>query len=304
MKAYLLWLAKLLTVVFIVAVAIPLFFGTLLVSVGSQSQVSGQFAEKDKVVAVVEVNGIIKSSKEVIEQLYSHIKNKKVKGIVLRVNSPGGAVAPSQDIYSTVAKLKQKKPIVVSMGSTAASGGLYVSLAASKVFCQPGTITGSIGVIVQIPNFTKISKELGFDMVTIKSGDLKDVGNPFRIMTDDERKFMEDTIGVVQTEFVNAVAKGRKLERDKVLEFADGRMIIGSQAIEFGLADKLGGLHDAAREVFEILGEPLKEHETPKLLYGGDKFSKFKKLLESVVNWPLRISEGNMGRGIEFLYLM
>src|SRR5690606_19525026 len=113
-------------------------------------------------VAVVELNGIIESGKEVVEELYKQASDDKVKGIVLRINSPGGAVGPSQDIYTAVNKLKNKKPIVASMGALAASGGLYAALGASKIYCQPGTLTGSIGVIMQLPNFTTIAEKVGF----------------------------------------------------------------------------------------------------------------------------------------------
>jgi len=269
MREYFLWLAKLCTILAILIFVIPalvMMFGAI--EDGSKLSTSG----KKKMVAVVEVTGAIMESKEVLEKLYKQIENPEVKGIVLRVDSPGGAVGPAQEIYSAVKQLKSRKPIVASMGAVAASGGLYVALGASKIFCQPGTLTGSIGVIMQLPNFTEVTRKIGVDMITIKSGELKDAGNSFRAMTDDERKYFESTISRAHSDFIDAVAAGRSLERDKVLEFADGRVLLGSDAKNLKLVDEYGDIYDAARAVFEILGEPLKENELPKLYYPKDRF--------------------------------
>lgn len=288
MKAYLLWLAKLLTLIVVVIVVIPVMFGVLAaIASKSISDDSGlKSSDKGKRVAVVELNGIIMSSRETTEQLYKQIEDPTVKGIVLRVDSPGGAVGPSQEIYSTVKKLKAKKPIVVSMGSLAASGGLYVSVGASKIFAQPGTLTGSIGVIMEIPNFTDIASKVGFSMVTIKSGHLKDVGNSFRKMTDEETEFLQSTVKLSHQDFIDAVADGRNIAIEKVMQFADGRVILGSQAKELGLVDEFGDTYDAARAVFQILGEPLAQNEEPAIFYPADKYKEFKKFLESVTNLP------------------
>lgn len=287
MKEYFVWLAKAMTLVVLVFVIGPL----LLVSViaGSQQalkQASPSSGDAKKSVGVVEVTGIIDNSKEIITDLYRHMDNKKIKGVVLRINSPGGAVAPSQDIYDTVRRLKERKPIVASMDSVAASGGLYSALGASRILCQPGTLTGSIGVIMQVPNFQKISEKVGVDMVTIKSGELKDVGNSFREMTQAEKEFLEKTVAQVHEDFIQAVVDGRGIAKEEVLKFSDGRVILGAQAKELKLVDGYGDLYDAARAIFEILGEPLGKDETPDLVYGGDKFSAFKKLLEGAISIP------------------
>jgi protease-4 len=299
MKEYFIWLLKLLTLVVLVLIAIPLLVGSLAL-VGSAGKKIALESSK-RAVAVIELDQPIMSSKETLDVLYREADNPKVQGIVFRVSTPGGAVGPSQEIYSAVKKLKAKKPIVVSMGGVAASGGLYVSLAASQIFAQPGTITGSIGVILQFPNFQKVAEKIGVDFVTVKSGKLKDVGNSFREMTEEERAFLQGTVDLVHREFIQAVVESRKLEAAKVEEFADGRVIMGTQAKELGLIDGFGDVHDAARAVFELLGKPLKADEQPQLIYPADKFGQFKKFLESAISLPIL----NQTRGrYELMYML
>ena len=234
-------------------------------------------------IAVVEIQEVILDSRKVLEQLYKQAHDDSVKGIVLRIDSPGGAVGPSQEIYSAVKKLKEKKPIIASMGSVAASGGLYASLAASKVLCQPGTLTGSIGVLLQMPNFTKIADQYGFQMHTFKSGKFKDTGNSFRELNSEDKALLQETIDESYDAFISAVSKGRNIPLEQVREFADGRVILGSSALELGLVDGYGDIYDAARLVFEELGEPLEEDEMPKLIYPLDKDKIWKKFFEAVL---------------------
>ncbi len=297
MKQYFLWLAKLLTLVFVFIVIVPLLLGGVLIA--TQKEMVEGTDGGDKLVAVVELNGIIESGKDVVDELYKQAADPKVKGIVLRINSPGGSVGPSQDIYSAVSKLKKKKPIIASMGALAASGGLYSAVGASKIFCQPGTLTGSIGVIMQLPNFTKIADKVGFEMMTVKSGKFKDVGNSFREMTEEDRAFLQGTMDKVHADFIRAVAEGRGLSEGAVRAFADGRVIIGSQAKELKLVDEFGDVHDAARAVFDVLKTPLAEGEEPSLFYPLDKFGQFKRLFESFSWIPALFS-----RSIEFRYIM
>jgi protease-4 len=172
------------------------------------------------------------------------------------------------------------------MGSMAASGGLYSSLAASKIFCQPGTQTGSIGVIMQIPNFSTIADKVGFSMVTVKSGALKDAGNQFRPMTDDERKFLEGTARKVHVQFIQAVAEGRNIPEAKVREFADGRVILGTEAKELGLVDDFGDVYDAARAALELAHVPLKKDEVPNLVFTHKKKGFLSKLADASSSLP------------------
>lgn len=298
MKKMLTWAAKVFFTMFLMFVVMPLLF---ICAIGLLPTAFEEGApESEHLVAVVELKGMILDVKDVLQELYRQADNKKVKGIVFRIDSPGGAVGPSQEIYSAVKKIKEKKPVVVSMGAVAASGGLYSALPASKIYAQPGTLTGSIGVIMQLPNFRKITEKVGFDMVTIKSGALKDAGNSFRDMTEPERQYLQSTIDVAASGFIDAVAEGRNLKRADVLKFADGRIILGSEAVKLGLIDEIGDLDDAARAVFTILGKPLADTEKPDLYYPGDKFQAFRDLVGAASKIGAFFDEGR----IEMMYLM
>lgn len=278
MKEYLVWLAKLVTVLVLLFVFIPLFLGAIVAV--SQRGSEASFSVTKHNVAVVELKGIIDSSKDVLDQLYKEAHNPKSEGIVLRIDSPGGAVGPSQDIYNAVLKLKSKKPIVASMGALAASGGFYSAIGASKVLAQPGTMTGSIGVILQIPNFSKIMNVVGVDVATIKSGKLKDAGNTFRPMTDEEKGFLETTAKSVHEQFLRDVSLARNIPLETLREFGDGRVILGEEAKRLNLIDGFGTVYDAARLVFELKGAPLDADVVPNLVYPADKFGDLKKLLD------------------------
>lgn len=271
MGEYKVWLAKLVTLALIALIVIPMIGG----AIAAAGKIGGPK------VAVVELQGPIEDVTDVLKALYQEARNKDSKAIVLRVDSPGGAVAPSEEIYNAVRRLKSIKPIVVSMGSVAASGGLYSSLAATKILCQPGTQTGSIGVVMQIPNFAAAADKVGVSMVTVKSGALKDVGNQFRPMTEEEKKFLEDTAHKVHDLFIQAVVDGRGISEQKVREFADGRVIIGKEALTLGLVDGFGDVYDAARQGLAIAGIELKEDEIPVLHYANRKKNIIEKALEA-----------------------
>jgi protease-4 len=284
MKEYKIWLAKIVTIVVIALVVIPMIGG-------AASAVKGAMGPK---VAVIELAGVIEDAGDVLKALYEEARDKDTKAIVLRVDTPGGAVAPSEEIFSAVKKLKAEKPIVVSMGSLAASGGLYSSVSASKIFCQPGTQTGSIGVILQIPNFTTVADKVGVHMVTIKSGALKDAGNQFRPMTEEERKFLEDVASRVHKNFVQAVAEGRNLPIEKVKSFADGRVLLGSEAKELGLVDDFGDVYDAARAALALAKVELEPLEVPNLVYANRKKNLLERALESQSLIPTLIQESGV----------
>lgn len=284
MKEYKIWLAKIVTIVVIALVVIPMIGG-------AASAVKGAMGPK---VAVIELAGVIEDAGDVLKALYEEARDKDTKAIVLRVDTPGGAVAPSEEIFSAVKKLKAEKPIVVSMGSLAASGGLYSSVSASKIFCQPGTQTGSIGVILQIPNFTTVADKVGVHMVTIKSGALKDAGNQFRPMTEEERKFLEDVASRVHKNFVQAVAEGRNLPIEKVKSFADGRVLLGSEAKELGLVDDFGDVYDAARAALALAKVELEPLEVPNLVYANRKKNLLERALDSQSLIPTLIQESGV----------
>ncbi|MGM0452363.1 MAG: signal peptide peptidase SppA [Thermodesulfobacteriota bacterium] len=196
-------------------------------------------------VGVVEVSGIILEAKPVLEDLKHFRKAEAVKAIVVRINSPGGAVGPSQEIYREIEKTRKVKPVIGSMGAMAASGGYYVAAATDGIVANPGTITGSIGVIMEYTNFRKLFEKIGLYPVTIKSGKYKNLGSPVREMTEKEETILQAFVDTVHQQFVKDVADGRGLEKAAVAEMADGRILSGERAKAMGLVDRFGNLGDA-----------------------------------------------------------
>ncbi len=210
-------------------------------------------------VAVIDLTGIIMSSTDIVRQLKKYEDDGAVKAIVLRIDSPGGAVAPSQEIYDQVLEVRKKKKIVASMGSVAASGGYYVACAADSIVANPGSLTGSIGVIFEFPVLADLFKKIGIKTEVVKSGELKDVGSYSRPMTENERQMLQSVINDTYEQFVEAVSKNRRMEKSEVLALADGSVFTGRQAKEKGLVDRLGNLQDALRlagKMGGIQGEP------------------------------------------------
>lgn len=244
MKKVLLLLLGLLTVLALLSLMIALLFR------GSPMG--------DKV-ALVRIEGPIIDSKNPIDEIKEYVKDPSVKAIVLRVDSPGGGVAPSQEIYEEVKKAVAKKKIVVSMGSLAASGGYYISAPASRIVANPGTLTGSIGVIMEIPNLEGLMNKVGVKTEVIKSGRHKDIASVFRGIGREEREILQGVLDDVHDQFIKAVAEGRKMLPDQVRKLADGRIFTGKQAVGMGLVDELGNLEDAikvAAQLSGIKGEP------------------------------------------------
>ena len=229
------------------------------VLLGIVSRLDGfSFARGEKV-AVLPITGVITESENTIEQLKKFAKDDSVKAIVVRLNTPGGGVGPSQEIHAEVKKIRGKKVIVASLGALAASGGYYIACAADKIYANPGTITGSIGVLMQFVNVKDLIEKIGVKGLVIKSGSFKDTGSPIREMSPEERKIIQGVIDNVYFQFVNAVAEGRKMPREEVLAIADGRILSGEQAKELGLVDALGNQEDAVAEagrMAKIEGEP------------------------------------------------
>ncbi len=207
-------------------------------------------------VALITVDGVILDSKGIIEQLEKYRTNPSVKAIVLRINSPGGGVAPSQEIHEEILKTREndKKPIVASMGSVAASGGYYIASATDLIVANPGSITGSIGVILQVPNVSGLMQKIGVKSVVVKSGLHKDLASPTREMTDAERRILQGMLDDVHGQFIDAVATGRRIDRKKVETMADGRIFSGREAQSLGLVDQLGNLQDAIERAATLAG--------------------------------------------------
>ena len=232
-------------------------------------------------VAIVELEGIILDSDAVVRELQEHQENPAVRAVVVRINSPGGAVGPTQEIYGAVQRLrKEGKPVVASLGSVAASGGYYVATAADRIYANPGTLTGSIGVIIQLTNVEGLLKKVGVDLVVVKSGRYKDLGNFARAMSPEERRILQALLDDVYDQFVDAVAQGRGLDRQAVLNFADGRIFSGHQAQELRMVDTLGGLADAIEGAAKLAGLP----ERPRLILPRRRFSLF-DLLRNQLGW-------------------
>jgi protease-4 len=231
--------------------------GLFLMSAGRFARGEGGPALFGARVAIVELEGVIVDVDDLVRDLKSHRENPGVKAVVMRINSPGGVVAPTQELHDAVLRLRQAgKPVVASLGAVAASGGYYVAVACDQVFANPGTLTGSIGVIMQLANFEQLMKKVGVDYVVVKAGQFKDIGNVGRPMTPDERRVMQALLDDVHGQFIGAVAAGRKLPREEVQRFADGRVFSGVQAKELKMVDTLGGLEEAILAAGKLAGLP------------------------------------------------
>lgn len=214
---------------------------------------AGRFGRGDKV-AVVKLEGIITDITEITRQFQELEERDDVKAVVLRIDSPGGAVGPSQEVNVWVKRLKKKKKVVASMGTIAASGGLYSAVAADKIIANPGTITGSIGVIIEFINARELLSKIGLEGYVVKSGKYKDIGSPLRKMEKEERKLLQGVINDVNSQFIQAVAEGRGIKYEDVAKIADGRIFSGAQAKEIGIVDRLGDLTDAINLGAELAG--------------------------------------------------
>lgn len=205
-------------------------------------------------VGVVEINGPIVDSRKILENIRTFRESEAIKAILVRIDSPGGGVGPSQEIYREIQKTVEKKKVIVSMGAVAASGGYYAAVGADGIVANPGTITGSIGVIIGYTNFEELMQKIGLSAVVIKSGQYKDTGSPARPMSDDEKNLLQEVTRQIHGQFVEAIAKGRRMSLKQVEAVADGRIITGQKALELGLVDRLGNFEDAVAWAGEMGG--------------------------------------------------
>ncbi len=212
--------------------------------------------------AIVEVSGFIGDSRDVVRQIRNFREDDSVRGIIIRIDSPGGAVAPSQEIYSEVLRSRPNKPIYASMGSVAASGGYYIAAAAERVFANPGSLTGSIGVIMAFSNVEGLMEKVGVKPEVIKAGKYKDTGSPARAMSKKERQYLTRVVDDVHQQFMEAVTKGRKISPEQTRKISDGRIFTGRQALAMNMVDELGGLED----VIASLGKRLGMEGRPKVI--------------------------------------
>ncbi len=276
----------------IVLAGLFLVYFVLLVFMVPEDETLGTSGER---VALIELTEPILDSQNIVRQFKKYRENRAIRAIVFRVDSPGGGVSASQEIYEEVRKTRNSgKPVVVSMGSVAASGGYYVSCGASKIVANPGTLTGSIGVIFQFLHFNELMNKIGIDASTFKTGKYKDIGSPFRKTTEDEKKFFDQLLGDVYNQFVDVVAKERKMDRKRVVQYADGRVFTGRQAFEYGFVDTLGTLEDAitiAAKLGDISGKPkmVKERKVRTWLERlmGEAVTEIAGLKKELFNQPI-----------------
>ncbi len=236
------------------------------------------FKEKDfgkPQIGILQIKGIILDAEEYLMAIKEMAKKKSIKAIVVRIDSPGGSVGASQEIFEELKKTRNLKPVIVSMGSVAASGALYVALGGTKIFASPGTITGSIGVVLEIPNIEKLLKKIGIESETIKSGAYKDTGSIYRPLTSEEKKYLTKKVKLIHDQFIKAISEERKISIEKVKSFADGRIFTGEEAKSLGLVDKMGNFWDAVEEA-----KKMAKISEAKLVFMPKKKGFLSKILE------------------------
>jgi len=287
------WFLAILAILAVIALGFVLLFFTLVSGSGDATEtvVSGS---GDKI-AIVELRGVITSSEDVVRQLKRYREQRSIKAILLRIDSPGGAVVPSQEMYEEVKKTRDSgKPVVVSMGSLAASGGYYVACGATRLVANKATLTGSIGVISEFLHYYGAMDKLGLDIKTIKTGKLKDAGTPNRPMNDEDVAYFQSLMNDVYQQFISVVATERKMQHDAVEGLADGRVFTGEQAVKLGLVDTIGTYEDAikiAATLAGIHGEPSLVRERQRVGFFqsvlGETESAIKRIKQDIVDRPV-----------------
>jgi protease-4 len=281
---------RLLLWVVIIGFGLVLLTSTLLPSL--------EFTGDDRI-ALIRVEGVILDAQQTVGDLKNFGESPSVKAIVLRIDSPGGGVVPSQEIYEAVKRVRDKhnKTVVASMGTVAASGGYYIAVATDRILANPGTLTGSIGVIMELANVEGLLKKIGVESLVVKSGQYKDIGSPFRKMGPEDRRILQAVMDDVHRQFIEAVAEGRSLKVEQVRGLADGRIFTGRQAKEANLVDDLGDLAEAVKVAADLAGI---EGE-PKVIEPKRRFS-IREWLDSRILSALPKVE--LHSGVTLKYLM
>lgn len=246
---------------------------------------------------VVYVQGTIADARRVNRWIEDLRQNPDIQGVLVRIDSPGGVVAPAQEMHAAVRRLAETKPVVVSMGSVAASGGYYVACGADTIVANPGTITGSIGVKANVPNVRELMDKIGLREETIVSGEFKDAGSPTKPLTPEERAYFQKLVDDLFSQFVDAVAKGRGMKEREVRRLADGRAYTGQQALELGLVDELG---DRAKAV-DILRNMCDITRQVDFVEGPEERSRLWSLLLGEIGWA-QVREALSGTHALFAY--
>jgi protease-4 len=240
-------------------------------------------------VGVLAIEGTIDDSRVVLGELKRFKEAPWIKAIVVRIDSPGGAVAPTQEIFDELQKTKKKKPLVASMGGTATSGGYYIASACERILANPGTLTGSIGVIMQLSNVEELMKKVGVKGYNIKSGANKDIGSPFQPLSPEGREILQSLVDSVHSQFVSAVAKARGMKEAQVRKLADGRVYSGAQAKELGLVDQFGTLEDA----IEFAAKRVGLEENPTVYYSSAEEERWwERMFFAAIGKRLPMSQG------------
>jgi len=285
-----------------VSLGLILFFVLFLASVLSGGKASPALAMGADKVALVKVEGLLTSSEHIVEELNDYAEDASIKAIVIRVDSPGGGVVVSQEIYNAVKNAKKEgKKVVISMGSVAASGGYYIAAAADRILASPGTLTGSIGVKMEFANLEKLLDKIGVKGMVVKAGEYKDIGSPFRTMTDQEKKLLQGVIDDVHSQFIEAIAQGRKIPLADVKAIADGRIFTGRQALGLKLVDELGDLPASIRAAATLAGIKGK----PRVVKKEKKMPFLDYLREEGSSWISEVITGGINRSsvtMQYLY--
>ncbi len=254
--------------------------GGLMLLGSRMAQSASIYASGKANVGIVEVSGPILSSKKIIKDLTAFRDNPAIKAIILRIESPGGGIGPSQEIYREVIKTRKTKKVIASMGSVAASGGYYIAAACDRIVANAGTITGSIGVIMEYANLMEIARKIGISPVVVKSGEFKDMGSPMREPKEKERKLFQNLVDELHDQFVKDAAKARKMELGRMAKLADGRVYTGQTALKLNLVDRLGNLDDAVQWVATLAGIK----EKPVTVYPKeDKVTFIRRLTQTLL---------------------
>jgi protease-4 len=284
-------------IVLVTAVALgALFFGIVflvsLLSGNKRTSTTLQVVGADRI-ALVKLEGLLVSSEHIVDELNDYAEDSSIKAIVIRIDSPGGGVVASQEIYNAIKNARHEgKKVVASMGTVAASGGYYVAAAADRIVANPGTLTGSIGVKMEFANIEKLLEKIGVKGMVVKAGEYKDVGSPFRDMSEPEKKILQDVIDDVHSQFIKAVAEGRNLQEADVRTIADGRIFTGRQALDLKLVDQLGDLTDSIKVAGELVGIKGK----PRVIEKRKTIPFFDYLKEESAAWIADVITRGIGR--------
>ena len=246
-------------------------------------------------VALVKIEGLLLTADMIVQEINDHAEDSSIKAIIVRIDSPGGGVVPSQEIYNAVQNARKAgKKVVISLGSVAASGGYYIAAAGDRIVANPGTLTGSIGVKMEFANLEKLFEKIGIKGMVVKAGEYKDIGSPYREMTDYEKRLLQWVIDDVHSQFIEAVARGRNLPEAEVRNIADGRVFTGRQALQLKLVDQLGDLEDSIEAAAQLAGMKGK----PKVVRREKKLQFLDYFKEETASWISEAVAKSLGRNL------